>query len=174
MNPTWADILRGILDRPYTCERCLKLIPEDQLHVVPVAGERRLYCECITDADTRTEHREAFPWCGQPGHDIWDHPLGLCENRQITGWFIAQEGSQVQRDDSWLAMVAIPEGVTAREVLAAGLCTAPCMLAVGEDGDVGTDRCRCRCNGEWHGTLVDAEVHAWFTQGPGRPRPVGS
>jgi hypothetical protein len=48
--------------------------------------------------------------------------------------------------------VAVRQSVRAADLLALEQCTAPCLLAR-EDGE-----CICRCGGEFHGALTEAEV----------------
>lgn len=48
----------------------------------------------------------------------------------------------------WMAKVA------AGELVAAGGCSPHCLLAMGEE----SRKCRCRCEGGYHGVLRDAEV----------------
>ncbi len=52
--------------------------------------------------------------------------------------------------------------MTARDVLAAGHCSPPCLLALMDHG-----RCDCRCGGKGHGILADVEF-GWPTWVPVR------
>jgi hypothetical protein len=51
-----------------------------------------------------------------------------------------------------LPAVPVRQSARGTDLLAAGLCSAACLLAC-EDGE-----CACRCGGEFHGALTDAEV----------------
>jgi hypothetical protein len=48
--------------------------------------------------------------------------------------------------------VPVRQSVRAADLLALERCSAPCLLAA-EDGE-----CACRCSGEFHGALTDADV----------------
>jgi len=52
------------------------------------------------------------------------------------------------------ATVSVPvrQSVRAADLLALKRCSAPCLVA-DEDGE-----CTCRCGGEYHGALTDADV----------------
>jgi hypothetical protein len=60
--------------------------------------------------------------------------------------------------------VAAGADILAADVLAAGECTATCLLAREPDG------CACRCGGTWHGTLSGVQVTA--NAGGGERSPV--
>jgi hypothetical protein len=83
----------------------------------------------------------------RPGHRD-DYPAAFPVSRRLT---------------SAAVNVAVRQSVRAADLLALERCTAPCLLAA-EDGE-----CACRCGGEFHGALTEADV----TIGPaGWPAPA--
>jgi len=47
-----------------------------------------------------------------------------------------------------MTAITTKPGITALEALRAGECSANCLLSAE------ADRCRCRCQGTWHGALL--------------------
>ena len=58
------------------------------------------------------------------------------------------------------------DGITARDLLTTGTCTAACLLALADEP------CTCRCNGQYHGALKDAGVIETCVEAAQRSDPV--
>lgn len=141
------------------CSNCGKRIGKERLHTHPV-GSEEVFCGCIAAIRTGPIHARLYQWCPHDWHDLWDHELLLFTDRRTAVWYHEHDRFTV-RDDLFYGALRSPRGGhTALSLVGCGLCTPQCLVASPYDGKV--EECDCRCGGEYHGRLADAEVTGWF------------
>ena len=133
---------------PFDCSACGRTIGRSDKHHLFRGEKTCAFCgACAASRDSRGLHRIVHPSCDVPWHDVWDHTDSAFGKNRFEARILVKAWSDEDRREQYG-----PE--TAGDLIILGLCSGACLVA----DEASAKACDCRCGGQWHGALMDAQI----------------